>query len=97
MSITPHTFAKAYDELVELGLPARLVVLYGTLEHMVGKNVDCWATHKTLARRCGLKNRRQILRLLGRLHELKLVEWKRGRYYNRYRVLGPDGTWMSNI
>ena len=31
-----NTFAKAHDELIELGLPARLVVLYGVIEHMAG-------------------------------------------------------------
>jgi hypothetical protein len=97
MSQEKPLFAKLHYELLELGLPMKLVGLYGILEHMAGSKGECWPKHSTLAAKCGLKSRRHVVRLLEALHRLKLIEWKRGQYHNRYRVLVPDVTFLSHL
>jgi Helix-turn-helix domain len=89
-------FTKAYDKLIGLGLPKSLVLLYGQLEFMAGDKGECWPTHSTLARKLHI-SRRQVIRLLETLQRLELIEWKRGRYFNRYRVLKLDVTRVSHL
>jgi hypothetical protein len=92
-------FTKSYDELVALGLPKTLVLLYGKLVYHAGKDGKCYPTHSTLAKEIGLRSRkhgrRQVLRLLEQLRHLRLVTWERGRYSNHFVVLQPDVTFLS--
>jgi hypothetical protein len=90
-------FAKFHYELIEMGLPRTLVILYGVLEHMAGTKGECWPKQSTLAKRIGLTSARQVENLLNQLHQFRLIDWKRGRYYNRYRVLKPDTKWISDL
>lgn len=90
-------FTKSYDELVELGLPVRLVLVYGKLQFMAGKNGECWPTQETLAKKCGLKSVRQVRRVVEELRRFKLIDWRRGRHCNRYRVLPPDVKWIAHL
>jgi Helix-turn-helix domain len=87
---TSQTFIKMHTELLGLGLPRTLVALYGQLEFHAGKDGKCYPTHERLAREIGLKDRKHVVKLLGRLRVLRLIEWTRGRYSNSYRVLKPD-------
>jgi hypothetical protein len=67
-------FTKANDDLIGLGLPPRLVLLYGKLAYHA-KSGKCIPKHSTLAREIGLKSKRSrehVLRLLKRLHQLRL-------------------------
>jgi hypothetical protein len=91
------TFTKADDQLIELGLPVRMVMLYGKLEFMCGARGECWGTHAMLAKKIGLRGRRQIIYLLEKLHLLKLIDWKRERYFCRFRVLKPDVRWIAHL
>jgi hypothetical protein len=90
-------FTKAYDQLIGLGLPPRLELLYGKLAYHAGKDGKCHPKHSTLAREIGLKSARQVRTLIDLLHQLHLVEWHRGRYFNTYRVLNPDRKWISHL
>jgi hypothetical protein len=83
-------FFKSYTELIDLGLPTTLVLLYGCLEFHCGTNGKCWPKHSTLAKEVGLKGRKHVAELLDRLRVLRLIEQTRGRYFNTYRVLDPD-------
>jgi hypothetical protein len=98
-SETPDRFTKAYDQLVALGLPLRLVVLYGRIVYHAGENGLCYTKWATLAKEIGLKDTKDnttVYRLLCQLKALKLVEWKRhGRYVNEYRPLAPDIAWLQ--
>ncbi len=87
-------FTKSSDLLIGLGLPPRLVLLYGKLAWHAGADGLCYPKHATLAREIGLGTRQHLQRLLKQLQRLKLIEWKRGKYSNAYRVLDPDATFM---
>jgi hypothetical protein len=92
-------FTKVDDELVALGLPPRLVMLYGRIVYHAGEDGLCYPTHKTLAKEIGLTSRRSrqyVLHLLKELRRLRLIEWKRGRYSNGYRVLTPDVSFLRH-
>ena len=91
-------FTKSNDQLIGLGLPPRLVLLYGKLAFHAGKDGRCYPTHETLAGEIGLtspRSREHVQRLLRQLQRLRLIEWKRGRYFNTYQVLDPDVTFLS--
>ena len=96
MNRAGERFTKVDDELVKLGLPPRLVMLYGRLAYHAGTDGKCYPTHATLAREVGLK-RRQVINLLNDLEALKLLEWTRGRRSNSYRPLDPDVQWIAHI
>jgi hypothetical protein len=96
MSRTDKPFTRSYNELVELRLSKTLVFVYGRLEFMAGDKGECWPTQATLAQKCGLQIR-QLENVLKQLRRLKLIQWKRGRYYNRYRVLKPDTQWIADL
>jgi hypothetical protein len=86
-------FTKMYDELVKLGLSKTLVLLYGRVRFRVARKYD--VTHQTLAAEVGIKSREHLHRLLKQLRRLRLIEWKRGRYFNTYTVFDPDVTFLS--
>jgi hypothetical protein len=91
-------FTKANDQLISLGLPPRLVLLYGRIAYHAANSGRCFAKLQTLAQEIGLKSEhsdRQVRNLLDQLHQLRLIEWTRGRYSNTYRVLDPDRNWIS--
>jgi hypothetical protein len=88
-------FVKVRLDLLALGVKPRLLDLYGRLQLYAGKAKTCYPKHSTLAREVGLRTERQIWNLLDQLRQLHLVEWKRGRYFNTYRVLDPDRKWIS--
>jgi hypothetical protein len=94
---TDKPFAKIYDELIQLGVPLRTAMLYGKLQFMAGDKGECWPTNATLAKIIGLKTRQQVNNLLKQLHALRLIEWKRSRYFCRYRVLKPDVKWILHL
>ena len=84
-------FTKAYDQLIAVGLSPRLVVLYGKLGFHAGADGKCYPTWKTLAREIGVKHRTTVYRLLSRLRDLGLIDWRRrGPHSNHYTVLTPD-------
>ena len=72
-------FTKSSDLLIGLGLPPRLVLLYGKLAWHAGADGLCYPKMPaTLAEESGLKDLAQHLqRLLKQLQRLKLIEWKR--------------------
>ena len=81
------------------GLSPRLRELYGRLRFHAGKDGKCCPTHATLAREIGLgspRSREHVQRLLKQLQRLRLIEWKRGKYSNAYRVLDPDVTFLAS-
>jgi hypothetical protein len=91
-------FTKAYDQLIALGLPPRLVLLYGKLAFHAGADGRCFPKWATLAKEIGVNDRTTVYRLLRQLRSLKLVEWKRhGRYSNLYRVLPPDVAFLQRL
>jgi hypothetical protein len=90
-------YAKFRYELIDLGLPRTLVVLYGVLEHMAGPKGECWPKQSTLAKMIGLKTRQQVHNLLNQLAALKLIEGRRTQYYCRYRILKPDVKWILHL
>src|SRR5215831_9265685 len=94
----PPRFSKAYNDLIELGLPLRLVVLYGRLEFHAGKNGHCHPRHSTLAKELGLRRRQTIPPLLAELRDLHLIEWiRRGPHANQYRILAPDINLVKDV
>jgi hypothetical protein len=95
--MTGQPFIKSHTELIDLGLPKTMVLMYGVIDFMAGRNGDCWPTHEFLAQRCGLKSTRQVRRNLEGLRRFKLIEWTRGRYFNRYRALAPDWQWIADL
>jgi hypothetical protein len=100
MSISDR-FTKVSDELVALGLPIRLAMLYGKLAFHAGADGRCFPTWATLAKEIGLKKTEDnttVHRLLRQLRALKLVEWKRqGPHPNQYQVLTPDLAFLQGL
>ena len=87
------------DQLIELGLPPRLAMLYGRIVFHTEDDGLCYRKWKTLAKEIGLNSRSSritVYRLLRQLKALKLVEWNRsGRYTNEYRALVPDVAFLQ--
>jgi hypothetical protein len=88
-------FVKVPLELLSLGLPRTLLLLYARLRLYAGENGKCHPKHSTLAKEFRV-SRRHILYLLGALQRLRLIEWTRGPHFNWYRVLDPDVKWISH-
>jgi hypothetical protein len=91
-------FTKVDDQLIALGLPPRLVLLYGRLRFRALEDGWCYFTWKTLAEEIGVKHRITVFRLLRQLKALRLVKWEAqpGRYdSNRYQVLAPDVAFLQ--
>jgi hypothetical protein len=84
------------DKLVKLGVPLRAAMLYGRLAYRaaIGKHD---LNHGELAKEIGLGTRQHVQRLLKLLQRLRLIEWKRSRYWNIYRVLDPDATFLLHL
>jgi hypothetical protein len=89
-------FVKTDVDLLSLGLPSRLLHLYGRLRLYAGRSGKCCPKHSTLAKEIGLRSREHLQRLVAKLQRLRLIESKRGRYFNTYRVLNPDVTFLSH-
>jgi hypothetical protein len=89
-------FTKSYDELIVVGLHPRLALLYGRLIFHAGKDGRCFPRHITLTRELGLRDTKWVTRLLSRLRDLRLIEWKRnGPHSNEYGILVPDKEWIA--
>jgi hypothetical protein len=86
-------------ELMKLGLPPRLLDLYGRIRLYSGKDGTCFAKQSTLAKEIGITSDRQIRNLLDQLRRLRLIEWTDGACHapNTYRVLRPDRKWISGL
>ena len=83
--------------LPELGLPLRLLTLYGRMRLHAGKSGKCFVRHSVLAKEIGLRskwNDRQVRKPLNQLRQLRLISWRRGRYCNYFDVLSPDRNWV---
>lgn len=94
----PERFTKVDDELVALGLPPRLVMLYGKLAYHAFKDGKCFVRHEKLAEEIGLHGKyrdRQVRNLLNQLRHLRLISWRRRRYCNDFDVHDPDRNWIS--
>ena len=93
-AIGTERFTKLDDRLIKLGLPLRLALLYGRLAYRaaIGKHD---LNHGELAKEIGLGTRQHVQRLLKLLQRLRLIEWKRSRYWNIYRVLDPDQQFIA--
>ena len=93
-AIGTERFTKLDDRLIKLGLPLRLALLYGRLAYRaaIGKHE---IEHGELAQEIGVGRREHVQRLLKQLRRLKLIDWKRGRYSNTYRVLDPDQQFIA--
>lgn len=90
-------FIKLHLELIELGLPKTLVALYGRIEYKAEKRGgEWWVSRKTLAKELDITVR-QVQNLTNQLVKLKLLEWTRKRYCNRYRPLPPDRKLISYL
>src|SRR5262245_56767439 len=93
-------FTKVYDELIGLGLPPRLVMLYGRLAYHAGADGKCFPKHSTLAKEIGLRkrwSRRQVINLVSQLEVLKLIKSVRRRGPSAYEILRPDVKWISHL
>ena len=97
----PDLFIKVPVELLSLGLPSRLLHLYGRLRLHAGKDGKCWVTHDKLAEEIGLRSirwgDRQVRNLLTELRRLRLISWQRRRYWSDFVVYPPDRKWISDL
>lgn len=93
-----HLYVQTLVDLMKLGLPPRLLQLYGRIRLYAGKDGICYAKQSTLAKEIGLTSARQIRRLLVELRRLKLIEWTDGPYHapNTYRLLPVDLKWIAS-
>jgi hypothetical protein len=92
-------FVKAFDTLAELGVPPRLVLLYGSLVNHGRSGQGIFPKHSTLAQEIGLRSchsRRQVVNLVSQLKALKLVKSTRRRGPSTYEILPPDVKWISH-
>ena len=97
-AMTVFKTRRKYIELLTIpGVPlaARMVMVYGVLRLYADRDRKVRATHAMLAAKSGLRTGRCVGRLLRRLRDLRLVEWRRGACFNTYSVFEPDVEWIS--
>lgn len=96
--------------LKRCGFNSRLAHLHALFIAIAGKNreylrcvkrgdpiplIECRINHADLAKKLGLRSSSHVCTLLRELRGLRLVDWKRGRDFNTYRIFQPDYEWIA--